>query len=59
MEFVAHSADGQMVRYKDPKRYAWLAAFIGPFLGIATVFLYFVSGDNRGCCLCPLLTPLC
>ena len=54
MEFVAHSADGQTVRYKDPKRYAWLAAFIGPFLGIATVLLYFASGAQPWALFVPL-----
>lgn len=40
MEFVATTDDGQVVRYQDHKRYRWLAAFISPALGLATVFLY-------------------
>src|SRR5271167_746065 len=54
MEFVARSADGRTVHYRDPKRYAWLAAFIGPFLGIATVFLYFATGAQPWVLFVPL-----
>src|SRR5271169_3415935 len=54
MEFVARSADGQTVRYKDPKRYAWLAAFVSPFLGLATVFAYFASGAQPWVLFVPL-----
>ena len=54
MEFVARSDDGQTVRYKDPKRYAWLAAFISPFLGLATVALYFATGAQPWVLFVPL-----
>jgi alkane 1-monooxygenase len=54
MEFVARAEDGQWVRYKDRKRYAWLAAFISPFLGLATVYAYFASGAQPWVLFVPL-----
>src|SRR5450631_1189615 len=44
MEFIARSENGQTVRYKDSKRYAWLTAFFSPLLGLAMVFLYVATG---------------
>lgn len=44
MEFIARTQDEKIVRYKDPKRYAWLTAFFSPFLGLAMVLLYLAVG---------------
>ena len=55
MELVAVSQDGHTVRYKDPKRLAWLAAFISPFLGLTMVFLYFVTGAQSWVLFLPLI----
>lgn len=46
MELIARSEEGHIVRYKDPKRYAWLAAFISPFLGLTMVYLYVASARS-------------
>jgi alkane 1-monooxygenase len=55
MEFVASSQDGQTVQYKDHKRYAWLAAFFSPFLGMAMVLLYIASGGQSWLLFLPLI----
>ncbi len=41
MEFIAQTADGQPVRYKDGKRYLWLASLSGPTIPIVTIAAYF------------------
>src|SRR5690349_15986151 len=53
MEFVATTEDGQLVRYRDPKRYRWLAAFISPVLALATVGLCVATSSPW-----PLFLPL-
>ena len=45
MEFVATTEDGQVVRYRDRKRYGWLAAFISPLLGLATAAAYVATNS--------------
>jgi alkane 1-monooxygenase len=55
MEFVARMEDGQTIRYRDRKRYAWLAAFISPFLGLAMVFLYVATGAQSWVLFLPLI----
>ena len=55
MEFIAHSDDEKIVRYKDPKRYAWLTAFFSPFLGLAMVFLYLAVGAQSWVLFLPLI----
>lgn len=54
MEFVAQSVEGQAIRYVDRKRYAWLAAYIGPAIGVATVLAYLATGGNAWLLLLPL-----
>jgi Fatty acid desaturase len=41
MEFIAQTADGQTVKYKDGKRYLWLGSLSGPLIPILTVAAYF------------------
>jgi alkane 1-monooxygenase len=52
---MARSADDETVRYRDPKRYAWLAAFISPLLGVAMVLLYVATGRQSWVVFLPLL----
>jgi alkane 1-monooxygenase len=55
MEFVAQSEGGVTLRYKDRKRYAWLAAFISPFLGLGMVALYVATGGQSWLLFLPLI----
>ena len=53
MEFVARGAEGEIVRYRDRKRYLWLLALISPLLGLATV-LWFSLSQRPGVLFLPL-----
>ena len=55
MELVATGADGNVVRYIDRKRFGWLASFISPLLGVATVLLYFATGGTAWVLFLPLI----
>jgi alkane 1-monooxygenase len=55
MEFVAASADGRSVRYRDKKRYLWVLSLTGSFNPPIAIALYFASGRNSLALLFPLL----
>jgi alkane 1-monooxygenase len=55
MEFVAQIGNGLTVRYRDRKRYAWLAAFISPFLGLGMVYAYVATGGQSWVLFLPLI----
>jgi alkane 1-monooxygenase len=54
MEFVAATADGRAIRYRDRKRYLWLLSLTGGFNPPIAIGLYFVTGHNPFTLLFPL-----
>ena len=55
MIFVAETASGDAVTYRDTKRYLWLLSLTPPLTPIIAVALYFWSGDNALFTLLPLV----
>ena len=54
MEFITQAADGRSVRYKDGKRYLWLASLSGPLIPILTVAAFFWLDERPAVLLFPL-----
>lgn len=46
MAFVATTADGGTIHYRDGKRYLWLASLSGPLIPMLAIALYFWSDGN-------------
>lgn len=54
MEFITQAADGRSVRYRDGKRYLWLASLSGPLIPIFTVAAFFWLDERPAVLLFPL-----
>lgn len=55
MIFEAKAADGQIIRYRDGKRYLWLLSYAFGLVAPITVALYFWTGENSLATLFPIV----